>query len=136
MRIVIALLTFILAISTQCATSNNQQLTSSSDYSSHTSGKTELIPDPDTDKYLGVVKNGEFQGVWSNRTTNIPSKLTTISMVAGMAPEAAKLDLSQYEGYAIMVEGHGDSSWIYDAHIIDNAGPILTSVVQHIFSKE
>ena len=135
MRIVIALLSFVLAISTQCATNHNRQLTSSPDHSSHTSGKTEPTTAPDMDKYLGMVKNGEFQGVWPKGTTNIPFKLTTISMVTGMAPEGAKLDLSQYEGCAIMVQGHRDR-WIYDARIIDNAGCILTTVVQHIFSKE
>lgn len=135
MRIVVALLAFVLAVTTQCATNNNQQLTSSSDHSTHTSEKTEPIPGADTDKFLGVVKNGEFQCLWPKLTTAVPFKLTTISMMAAMAPDAAKLDLSQYEGCAIMVQGHGDTEWIYDAHIIDNTGPIFTTVVRHVFSE-
>lgn len=137
MRIVIliVLLFSIVAVSTSCAT-HNRQPSSSSSHPSYTSGETEVTPEPDTDKYLGVVKNGEFQCLWPKRTSDIPLKLTTISMMAAMAPEGAKLDLSQYEGCAVMVQGHESGPWIYDAHIIDNAGPILTTVVQHIFSKD
>lgn len=137
MRIVIliVLLFSIVAVSTSCAT-HNRQPSSSSSHPSHTSEKTEVIPEPDTDKYLGVVKNREFLCLWPKRTSDVPLKLTKISMVAGMAPEGAKLDLPQYEGCAVMVQGHESGPWIYDARIIDNAGPILTTIVQHLFSKD
>lgn len=136
MRIVVALLAFVLAVTTQCATNNNQQLTSSSDYSTHTSGKTEPIPSPDTDKFLGVVKNGKFQCLWPKDTTEVSPRFTKIRMMEAMAPEAAELDLSQYEGCAIMVQGEDiHRGWLYSAHIIDNASPILTTVVQYIFRK-
>lgn len=136
MRIVIILvmLSSILSISSSCAT-HNQQPSSSSSHPSHTSEKTDVTPESDTDKYLGVVKNGEFQCIWPKRIGDAHFRLTTISRMAAMAPEGAEVDLSQYEGYAVMVQGHRNSGWIYDAHIIDNAKPIITTVVHYLFSK-
>lgn len=136
MRIlIIIMLLSSLAVSIQCANNNNQQQPSSPSDASHTSKEIAVIHEPDTDKFLGVVKTGKFQCLWPKRTNDAPMKLTKISMVTATAPEGAILDLSQYEGCAIMVQGHESSSWIYDAHIIDNTGPIFTAVVRHVFSE-
>lgn len=34
-----------------------------------------------------------------------------------------------------MVTGYGDSDWVYEAAVIDEAGPILTAVVQKVFGQ-
>lgn len=34
-----------------------------------------------------------------------------------------------------MVSGHGSSGWIYSAVVVDQAGPILTAVVQQVFGQ-
>jgi hypothetical protein len=49
-------------------------------------------------------------------------------------PETGEIDLTPYEGQAIMVRGvSGDGdTWIYAAEIIDTAGPILTAVVERL----
>lgn len=44
-------------------------------------------------------------------------------------PESTELDLTEYEGKAIMVRGHSSGEWIYSAEVIDQARPILTAVV-------
>lgn len=49
-----------------------------------------------------------------------------------------ELDLSKYEGRAIMVRGSLPeyNGWLYEAQIIDEASPILTAVVNKIFAKK
>jgi hypothetical protein len=56
-------------------------------------------------------------------------------MAASVPPETAELDLSVYEGKAIMVHGHDGGGWIYSAMVIDQAGPILTAVVRKVFGQ-
>lgn len=43
--------------------------------------------------------------------------------------------MTKYEGQAIMVRGHDGGNWLYSAEVIDQAGPILTAVVQQVFSQ-
>ena len=52
-----------------------------------------------------------------------------------MRPERAELDLTEYEGQAIMVRGLNAGGWVYSAAVIDQAGPILTAVVQQVFGQ-
>jgi hypothetical protein len=56
-------------------------------------------------------------------------------MQESVPPDAREIDLAEYEGRAIMVSGHDDGSWIYSASVIDEAGPILTAVVEQLFGK-
>ena len=51
------------------------------------------------------------------------------------AIEKHMVDLSDYEGNAVMVSGTLDKEelWMYEANVIDNSGPILTAVVQQMF---
>lgn len=86
------------------------------------------------DKLLGIVKKGAFQPF--NRTIGMNVRLTGIQVMESRSPDSAELNLREYEGSAIMVQGHLDSGWLYSAQIIDSAGPILTKVVNHLFSQE
>ena len=85
------------------------------------------------DKFLGIVQGGQF-------TSLVPpgamAKLTGISMQAAQSPESEAVDLTAYEGLAIMVQGHNGGGWIYSASVIDQAGPILTAVVNKLFRSE
>lgn len=63
-------------------------------------------------------------------------RLTRMGMQAAAAPESQEIDLSPYEGKALMVQGQEGSDWLYSAEVIDEAEPILTAVVQHIFGTE
>jgi hypothetical protein len=46
------------------------------------------------------------------------------------------LDISPYEGNAIVVRGYDSGGWIYSAEVIDEAGPILTAVVLRVFGQD
>jgi hypothetical protein len=61
--------------------------------------------------------------------------LTRIQMQEARPPETEELNLTEYEGQAILVRGHDGGGWIYSAEVIDQAGPILTAVVQHVFGS-
>jgi hypothetical protein len=92
---------------------------------------------------LGIVKLGRFllllprplPGV-TRQHASPGIRLTSMPMQAAMAPEAHELDLRDYEGKAILVEGHVDGGWIYDARIVDCAGDILTAVVRKVFADQ
>ena len=62
-------------------------------------------------------------------------RLTSMGMQVAMPPESEEIDLSKYEGQALMVQGHDGGGWIYSATVIDQAGPILTAVVQQVFGQ-
>ena len=45
----------------------------------------------------------------------------------------APMPLEAYEGYALLVSGNQSGGWIYEVKVIDQAGPILTALLQHVF---
>jgi hypothetical protein len=85
------------------------------------------------DQFLGIVQDGAFELMSPYSAPGGSVRLTAISMQAAVPPETAELDLSVYEGKAIMVRGHDGGGWIYSAAVIDQAGPILTAAVQKVF---
>jgi hypothetical protein len=83
---------------------------------------------------LGIVIDGKFKSL-PPAILGEP-RFTTSAMQAAVPPESGELDLSEYEGKAIMVRGHGGGGgWIYSAEVIDVAGPILTALVQQVFGE-
>lgn len=85
------------------------------------------------EKTLGIVQNGQFLPLAPERAFGLSVGLTAIRMQEAIAPEAGELDLTDYEGKAIMVRGHDAGGWIYSATVVDHAGPILTAVVERLF---
>jgi hypothetical protein len=80
---------------------------------------------------LGIVKNGTFMEV----ETKLPLKLTDVGLVQAMPPEAGLLNLTQYEGNAIMVSTQrADGEWVWDANITEAASTILTKVINKVFN--
>ncbi len=91
----------------------------------------------DNSKILGVVKGGKFQPLWPEKSILDSVRLTKMQMQEARSPESGEFDLSKYEGQAVMVSGHGGGGgWVYDARIVDAAGPILTFLVLEKFSKQ
>jgi len=88
------------------------------------------------EEMLGIVRDGQFYPVGVEGELVLPQRLTGIRMQEAIAPEAGELNLSRYEGRAIMIEGHGGGGWIYSAQVVDEAGPILTAVVKEVFDDE
>ena len=50
-------------------------------------------------------------------------------------PETGELDLTQYEGSAIAIQGHDGGGWVYSAKVIDKGGPIVTALVLQVFGR-
>ncbi len=88
----------------------------------------------ESDQFLGIVENGNFR-ILSPTPSLGSARLTGIPMQAAVSPEFEELDLTAYEGCAIMVCGHDGGGWIYSARIVDRAGPILTAVVLKLFER-
>ncbi len=88
-----------------------------------------------TDKIIGVVQNAIFRPLDPSSSLSDTVRLTTIQMQASVPPESGEIDLTPYEGRAIMIRGHDGGGWIYFAEVIDEAGSILTAVVQRVFGQ-
>jgi hypothetical protein len=91
---------------------------------------------------LGLVKEGKFIPVESPGFKSPSSiaelekseiKLTKVDVMAAEIPRP--LDLTEYEGKVIMVSGNAQGGFIFRAEVIDEAGPILTTVVRELFGK-
>ena len=93
---------------------------------------------PGMDQVLGIVRDGMFFPAPGSVVVlpSFPVRLTGIRMMEAIAPEAKEIHLDEYNGLAIMVEGLSGSGWIYDAIIIDVAGPILSEVVKQLYFQE
>lgn len=80
---------------------------------------------------LGIVKNGTFIEV----ETKMPLKLTDVFMQEARTPESGLLNLTQYEGKAIMVlNQQADDEWVWGSEVNEVAGPILTKVIKKAFA--
>ena len=84
---------------------------------------------------LGIVENGSFKRLEPGGPLGDVLRLTSIQKQEARPPESGELNLTEYEGKAIMVTGYIDSSWVYEASVEDVAGPILTTVVQKVFGQ-
>jgi len=89
------------------------------------------------DKFLGIVQDRRFS-ILMPRSQCCTVKLTRIAKPASIAEELVAshaIDLAEYEDKAIMVTGVLPElrGWLYEANVIDQAGPVLTEVVKEIF---
>jgi hypothetical protein len=88
-------------------------------------------------EFLGRVENGEFRILEPKEhcCTVRLTKLIKPKLLDEAAVEKHQIDLSKDEGMAIMVEGAlgKEELWVYEAKVVDRAGPILSAVVGKIF---
>ena len=84
-------------------------------------------------RFLGTVENGQFHVLMPVSAAGATLRFTCIAMQEAVPPESKELPLAQYEGQAIMLSGHPGGEWVYSATVIDQAGLILTQVVQQVF---
>jgi hypothetical protein len=87
-------------------------------------------------RLLGVVEDGKLIVLDPYYAPRGVVRLTAIPMVAAQPPVSGEVDLSGYEGRAIMVLGHDGGGWVYSAEVVDQADPILTAVVRRVFQPE
>lgn len=82
-------------------------------------------------QFVGVVKHGEFQILIPEFGCN-SAKLTGIREIEAITPEGREINLTPYENRAPVVQGHHGGKWIYEAQIIEQAGPAFSSIVQQL----
>ena len=84
-------------------------------------------------KILGIVKNGTFIEV----ETKLPLKLTDVFMQEARSTESGLLNLTQYEGKAILVSTQrADGEWVWGAEVTEVASPLLTKVIKKVFTLQ
>jgi hypothetical protein len=88
-----------------------------------------------SEHFLGVVTNGKFQQLMPDPDSTAGKRFTSIEPQQSVLPKDRELKFDEYEGSAIMIQGHDHGDWVYSAEVIDKAGPILTAVVQRIFGQ-
>ena len=82
---------------------------------------------------LGIVKNGTFIEV----ETKFPLNLTDVFIQEARPPESGLLNLTQYEGKAIMVSTQrADGEWVWGAEVTEVASPLLTKVIKKVFTLQ
>jgi len=84
--------------------------------------------------FIGIVRAGRFKPLAAEHETSESMRLTTAALQPNQSPESGQISLVDYDGSAILVRGIDTGEWIYSAVIIEQAGAILTSVVQEVFS--
>ncbi|MHC4475120.1 MAG: hypothetical protein ACYTEL_05730 [Planctomycetota bacterium] len=85
--------------------------------------------------FIGKVENAEFRVLSPKPVPPGGIRLTSIGMQESVPPETGELDLTQYEGSVIAIQGHDGGGWIYSAGVIDTAGPIVTALALQIFGQ-
>jgi hypothetical protein len=87
------------------------------------------------EELLGIVEDGELRLLLPYDPLGAGARLTTIAMIEAVSPESGEINLSDYEGRAVLVSGYNGGGWIYSARIIEVAGPILSAVVLEVFGE-
>lgn len=85
------------------------------------------------ERILGVVQGGLFRRLTPIRDPGGGCRLTRAKAKdKAKSVDAKAIDLSPYEGTALLIEGRNQDMWVFDVDIIERAGPILSGLVQHV----
>ena len=87
------------------------------------------------EQFLCMVNDGKLTILLPESEAGNVVRLTEMPMQAAIPPEVQEISVKKHEGKAIMVKGHIGGDWIYSTEMIDLAGPILSALVQKVFSK-
>ena len=85
--------------------------------------------------FLATVEQGKLNMIVPHRPLNIPIRLTRIQMQEARPADSAEIDLKQYEGKVILINGYDGGDWIYNASVTDSGGPLMTLLVKKVFGK-
>ena len=81
-------------------------------------------------RMVGVVQGGALVPLHPHGVVATTVQLTRIAMQAACAPESELIDLSPYEGYAIVFWGHDGGGWIYSAQVEGVLDPVSALLVR------
>jgi hypothetical protein len=87
--------------------------------------------------YIGVVENRRLAVLVAENGVRGTFRLTTVipngnETVAG----AQEVDLTQEEGTSVLIRGIDRGAWIYAATVVDHGGPLVTTLIAHLFSTQ
>ena len=85
---------------------------------------------------LGVAQGGELWIVAPAASAGATARLTQIGMAESVSPDSREIELRPYEGMALVIRGHDGGGWIYEAEIVEQGGPLLTSLVRQAYHTE
>ena len=79
---------------------------------------------------LGIVVNGQFISAYNQQ----PIEVTEAQMQEAVDPHAKLVNLSKYEGKAILIRCQtNDGTFLWGSNVASTAGPILTIVIKKVF---
>ena len=91
---------------------------------------TSSAPEQGRSEVLGLVLNGQF----ISAETRKPIEVSEAQMQEAVDPQAKLVDLSKYEGKAILIRCQtNDGSFLWGSNVVSTAGPILTALFKKVF---
>jgi hypothetical protein len=79
---------------------------------------------------LGIVVNAQF----ISADTRKPIEVTEAQLQEAVDPRAKLVDLSKYEGKAILIRCQtNDGSFLWGSNVVSTAGPILTAIFKKVY---
>lgn len=85
--------------------------------------------------YLVFVHSGRCQLLAPDRKGDCARRLTQIAMQEARAPESGELDLSEYEGCLLLVEGWENGEWIHSAQILDQCDAAMSAALLELLKN-
>jgi hypothetical protein len=89
----------------------------------------------DDQQFLCMVKDGTITVLLPESEAGNVVRLTEMLMQKAIPSEAQEISVKKHEGKVIMFKGRYGDGWIYSTEMIDLAGPILSALVQKVFSR-
>jgi hypothetical protein len=91
---------------------------------------TTSSPVQEPQEVLGIVANAQF----ISADTSKPIEVTEAQMQEAVDPHAKLVDLSKYEGKAILIKCQtNDGSFLWGSNVVSTARPILTATFKKVF---
>jgi N-acetylmuramoyl-L-alanine amidase len=87
------------------------------------------------EQFFGKVEKGSYLIFAPERLKGVVVSLTTVPPKGKQAPELNTINLSEYEGKIIEVNGINLDAWIYSATVVEEAGPVLSDFLMNVFCK-
>ena len=79
---------------------------------------------------LGIVLGRALHPLEPLEAIDSLTRFTRLDMQMAMPPESAELDLRQYDGRAIVVQGREAGGWVYAAQVVAVASPWQTALIR------
>lgn len=86
--------------------------------------------------FIGIAQRGVVRLFYPDTDFQNNVRLTRVGMQDSLQPENGELNIIEFEGSAIAIQGHNSDGWIYSASIIDTGDPIVTVLVHKVLGQK